>query len=82
MTSIGSLRQEPSSFFIEFFKGAAKLYFTHIFSLFCFESNVLNQGTKVCVIMLCNFAMQFVMQYCSHFIKTQLIKAIYKTSFV
>ena len=27
------------------------------FCVFCFESHVLNQDTKICVIMLCNFVM-------------------------
>ena len=35
-------------------------------AVFWFESNVLNQDIRICVLMLCNFATWF----CSHFMKT------------
>ena len=38
---------------------------------FVFESDVPNQGNKICLIMLRNFVMKF----CSHFIKTQTTKS-------
>ena len=43
-----------------------KLFFKSfcVFCVFCFESTVLNQDIKICVIMLCKLALQFCYVFC------------------